>query len=660
MSAFNKYYQLSLIILSIIFSISFLTVQGASTNPNTILIETEGFDNYGGWVLDSQFMDQMGSPYLMAHGLGEPVADAVTRIKIHTAGNYKVFARTIDWAKPFNATESPGRFRLIIDGNPLKKIFGTTEGKWFWQDGGCMELAAGMIELRLKDLTGFNGRCDAIVLTTDTTFIPPNQGEKMAEFRRRLLGLPNTPDSTGFYDLVVVGGGMAGSSAAVSAARLGLSVALIQDRPVLGGNNSSEIRVPLRGGVHWPPYPALGGAVYELGYAEFTPDSHKENVVRAESNINLFLNTRVIQVQKEGKKITSVTGQNVHTGKQILFHGQLFADCTGDGNLGFLSGADYRYGRESFSQTEESDAPEQPDSLVMGATIKWKTSNLEMPTTFPETSWAIPFTNKTCLRTTAGDWNWEAGFLWNQVDEAEKIRDHLLRAIYGNWSFLKNYAESNSNFKTRKISEVSYILGKRESRRLLGDVILQEQDIVEHKKFTDACIVTTWAIDVHYPDTTKMKLPPGQEFLAKAWFFHDIEPYPIPYRCLYSRNVENLFMAGRNISVTHVALGSVRVMYTGGMMGEAVGMATALCKWNATPRQIYTNLLDDLKVLMNAGVGKQPVPEEPPWKNVNFLPGGLMKQYREARKILGVDAQNLGVLETIQKYEHRKNKDNHP
>lgn len=635
------------------------TVFSQTTTSKTILIESERFDNYGGWVSDAQFMDVMGSPYLMAHGLGTQVADATTKIDIPLPGEYRVFVRTINWVGPFNVSGAPGSFLLAFNGNPLKEVFGTKGKKWSWQTGGSVKLNKGSVELRLIDQTGFNGRCDAIILTNDPGFVPPDRMADLSKFRNEALNLNHSVDVAGSYDLVVVGGGMAGSSAAISAARLGLTVALIQDRPVLGGNNSSEIRVPMRGGVHRPPYTAIGGVVYELGPVEQSPDAYKEKIIRSESNIKLFLNTRMIKVLKEGQKIKAVVGQNVRTGQQTRFNGRFFADCTGDGNLGYMAGADYRYGRESFAQTGESDAPVKPDSLVMGATIKWQSNNTNQSTTFPETPWALTFNEETCQRATSGSWNWEAGFRWHQVEQAEMIRDHFFRAIYGNWSYQKNHLNEKHIYDKLKLTQVSYVLGKRESRRLLGDIILQEQDIVKRLDFPDASVTTTWSIDVHYPDSTNSKNYPNQEFLSQARFFHEIEPYPIPYRCLYSRNIENLFMAGRNISVTHVALGSVRVMYTGGMMGEVVGMAAAVCCGNdATPRQVYTVYLNKLKEFMKYGVGSRPIPQEPPWKDVNFLPGHLMKQYRQARVALGTKSFGLGVQETIREYE-RTSKEKH-
>ena len=597
-----------------------------NTAEHTVLVEAEGFQEFGGWVNDTQMMDQMGSPFLMAHGLGRPVEDAVTHVAFPAAGRYRVLVRTRDWGATFDAPTSPGRFQVLVNREPLPIVFGTNGEAWDWQEGGVVDISEDNLEVEvaLCDLTGFNGRCDAIVFTTDSDFTPPNEGEDLARFRRELLGYPETPEDGGTYDLVVVGGGIAGMCAAISASRLGLSVAaLAQDRPVLGGNNSSEVRVgPLFGRIHMPPYPALGGVVRELSPvaatnaepAEDYQDGKKLEVVRGESGVELLLNMRVNEVELDGRRIVAVVAQDVHTGRRIRLAAPCFADCTGDGNVGYLAGADYRHGREGRDETGESLAPDAPDGLVMGASVMWRSKEAGEVTPFPETPWAIQFTEENYQRATDGGWNWETGYYWHMVDEFEKIRDHGLRAVFGNWAYQKNRVrdpEEAARYATRELEWVAYIAGKRESRRLLGDVILQQQDIEEQREFPDASVTTTWPIDLHRPRHDQVEQFPGEEFRARSPHT-EIEPYAIPYRCLYSRNVDNLFMAGRNISVTHVALGTVRVQATTGMMGEVVGMAAAVCKRHgADPRDVYTDYLDELKERMTEGVGELPLPEFP-------------------------------------------------
>jgi len=216
----------------------------------------------------------------------------------------------------------------------------------------------------------------------------------------------------------------------------------------------------------------------------------------------------------------------------------------------------------------------------------------------------VQFNERTCQAVTRGDWDWETGMNRNQITEIERIRDYALRVVYGNWSYLKNDCPNKERYAKRRLAWIAYIGGKRESRRLLGDVILQEQDIKQKKPYPDACVTTTWGIDLHFPRPENTEHFPGEEFRSIARTTR-IKPYPIPFRCLYSRNVPNLMMAGRDISVTHVALGTVRVQRTTGMMGEVVGMAASLCKKHAVdPRGVYQQHFDELRDLMRRGVGK--------------------------------------------------------
>ena len=590
----------------------FLAAFVSSAGAQTILVEAENFANCGGWVVDQQFMDQMGSPFLLAHGLGRRVGDAATAVTFPALGTYRVWVRTRDWVAPWQAPGAPGRFRLIVDGVTVGTVFGTEGAQWHWQDGGTVQIAKNQVVVKLRDLTGFDGRCDAIIFSADAGFIPPNDNEALAAFRRQALGLSEQSEDAGSYDLVVVGGGIAGTCTAISAARLGLQVALIQNRPVLGGNNSSEVRVHLNGEVNLPPYPALGGVVNELDTglrgnaqpAEHYDDQQKLDVVRAEKNIRLFLEMHVFQVEKQGDRIVAVIAQHIRNGSRHRFTALVFADCTGDGNLGFLAGANYRMGREGRAETGEPLAPEQPDKMTMGASVQWYSVQTEEPTPFPECPWALQFTEQSCHYLIRGDWDWETGMNRDQITEFEAIRDHALRAVYGNWAFLKNRSRDRAKYADRQLEWVAYVAGKRESRRLLGDVILQQQDIERRKRFKDSFVTTTWSIDLHYPDPKNSQFFPGEEFRSIAKY-RKIKPYAIPYRCLYSRNVSNLMMAGRCISVTHVALGTIRVMRTGGMMGELIGMAASLCKkYNTNPRGVYENHLGVLKKLARDGVGK--------------------------------------------------------
>ena len=220
--------------ITLLFLTAFLLFS-TSLSAQSIFLEAEGFDNPGGWTNDNQSMMQMGSPYLIAHGLGRPVQDATTGFKAPMDGTYRLWVRTRDWTKPWGRTESPGRFQVLVNGKPAETEFGTESEEWSWQDGGMVELLKGENTVALHDLTGFDGRCDALYLTMDLDAPAP---DATPAFRRKHLGLKR-PSKAGEYDFVVVGGGIAGICAAITAARLGCKVALVQNRPVLGGNNSS-------------------------------------------------------------------------------------------------------------------------------------------------------------------------------------------------------------------------------------------------------------------------------------------------------------------------------------------------------------------------------------------------------------------------------------
>ncbi len=566
------------------------------------MVETERFEDPGGWTVDQQCMDVIGSSYLIAHGCGQPVADAVTNIRLPSGGRYRVWVRTRDWVAQFGFPETFGHFRMLVNDQPLTPVFGADKrAQWHWQDGGFVELEDPDVSLRLQDLDGFDGRCDAVLFAREPDFLPPEEREALDALRRECGGVQQDPVDAGQFDFVVAGGGVAGICAAVAAAREGLNVALLHDRPVLGGNNSSEIRVHIGGKRNLEPFPALGNIVNEIipsedhGNAQpqaYYEDDKKLAAVEKEPNIYLALNTHVVDVESAGGRITAVVAQDIETGARTRYAAGLFADCTGDGAVGHLAGAEYRVGREGKAETGERLAPEVPDTMVMGSSIMWYTEQAESETHFPEFPWATGFSEEVCDPAERGDWNWEVGMKQDQITDIEWIRDYGLRTAYGNWSFVKNRSAWKDEFRNHRLAWVGCIAGKRESRRLLGDVVLTEEDIEENRIFPDACVTTTWTIDLHYP----REIPAFDGAPFRSYADHvQKPPYPIPFRCFYSRNIENLMMAGRNISVTHIALGTTRVMGTCGMMGEVVGMAAGLCcEQNVPPRAVYTDYLQKL------------------------------------------------------------------
>lgn len=573
-----------------------------------VLVEAESFNEKGGWVLDQQFMDQMGSPFLLAHGLGKPVQDASTPVVIPQKGTWHVFARTWNWCSPWKTKEAPGRFKVAVNDVVLDNELGTGK-QWGWEYAGCIDIQTKDNTLTLKDLTGFEGRCDAVLFTKDKDALLPQGKNELALFRKKWLDIPEKPQNGGQYDLVVVGAGVAGLSAAVKSAREGLKVALINNRPVPGGNNSTEIRVVASGEMNVEPYTSLGNVVKEIRNV-YAKEKQVMDMIQTESNLSYFPNMHVFAVSKAGQQIKSVVAKHIENGKETEFFAPLFVDCTGDGNVGYLAGAHYRVGREMRQETRETLAPDQPDNMVLGATISWGSKVMPAPVSFPRCEWAIQFTDESCEKVTSGSNWWESGFRYDQVKDAEYIRDYLFRAIYGNWAFLKNDSKSKQEYANRALNRMTYLAGKRESRRLVGDVFFVQQDIEkEYVKYDDAVVIGTYSIDQHFPTPKNTFFFPGEEFISTMkHYFNDLgtprrylrddqvpPPYRIPYRCLYSVNVDNLFMAGRNISVSHIALSSTRVQNTTGMMGEVVAVAAMLCrKYHCLPREVYTSHLDEL------------------------------------------------------------------
>ena len=620
-----------------------LALVSLAAQAETVVIEAEWFEDHGGWVNDTQFMDQMGSPYLLAHGLGKPVADAKMSFSVENgvvgpaydieddpepeveqpakkqkpddtkAKRFKVMVRTMNWTARWSK-EPAGTFKVVVDGKELPNVLGAGKGEWSIEEAGVVELGEGSHTMALRDLTGFDGRCDFVAFVDDA--------DEKPDFKRTNPGA----NFGGWmnFDLCVVGGGIAGICTAVSAARLGLSVALVHDRPVLGGNNSSEVRVHLGAYQNLPPYPRLGDVLAEFGpkaggnarEASVYEDEKKLAIVKAEKNIRLFLNTHMRGVAtNETGAIKKLYAQNtVHSGFEIIT-AKWFADCTGDGNLGFAAGADFRMGREAKSETNEPDAPEKADMVTLGASVQWYAGKADSDAAFPVRPWMLKTINEAnCSPHLRGDWWWEAGLGRDQIKEAEYIRDYGLLVAFSNWAFVKNGYSKKGEFADKELKWVAYNAGRRESRRLMGDFILDQNHLRNRDFQPDGTCATTWTIDLHLPKTPEESKFEGEPYQSNS-FNEKIWPYPIPYRCLYSRNVPNLFMAGRDISVTHIALGTTRLMRTHGMMGEVVGMAASICKKHrCDPRDVYKSHLDELRSLMEKGVGDG---KEHPRQNYN-------------------------------------------
>lgn len=573
-----------------------------SAPAQVILLEAEGFEELGGWSIDTATTLSVGSPYLLAHGLGRPVEDARTTFDVPRAATYRLWARTRDWVAPWGAPGSPGRFQVLVDGVALETEFGTRSPAWHWQPGGELELEAGEHRLSLHDLTGFDGRCDALFLAAGPQRDPP-VGDELQAARRDCLDLAGGTEDVRGHDLVVVGGGYAGIAAALSAARQSLRVALVQDRDVLGGNGSSEVRVWANGGTLRGLFPRLGEIVEEFGdHAPDSPgdgvhfgDARKQAICEREPNLDLYLGHFAggVTTDPETGAIRSVEALEVRTGRERRFHAPLFVDCTGHGTIGALAGADYEVKPEGRMGMSNMWTWREVPAQEGAAPVPW-----------PETPWALdlesgdfPGTPRSRSRIDGapffkGEWFWESGFDLDPIEDLERIRDWNLRAVFGAFGAI------HAANPRAELLWVAHVGGTRESRLLRGDVVLTAEHIVERQAFPDGCVPTTWDIDLHYPKQQYAAKYPDNPFISRAEFGAGVdrdEGYPVPYRCLYSRNVPNLFMAGRCISVTHEALGTVRVMRTCGMMGEVVGRAAYLCRrYGLAPRGVYEERLEEL------------------------------------------------------------------
>ncbi|MBB3113309.1 hypothetical protein FHS18_005421 [Paenibacillus phyllosphaerae] len=414
-------------------------------------------------------------------------------------------------------------------------------------------------------------------------------------------------------DITVVGGGLSGVCAAVAAARLGRTVSLVHNRPVLGGNSSSEVRVWVCGATAHGTnrYARETGIMGEM----FVENQYRNpegnpylwdliilETVRAEPNIRLFLNTDVHEVEADGdeqdRRIHAVTGWMMGSERRIRYESELFLDCTGDGLIGFLAGAKYRLGREAAHEYGEAWAPETADDITLGSTLLFYTKDAGSPVKFVPPSFAkditqTPIPLKRVIR--SGDsgchyWWIEWGGELDTVHDNERIRDELWSVIYGIWDYIKNSGQFDAANMT--LEWVGSMPGKREYRRFVGDYVLNQNDIIGQRQFEDRIAFGGWSIDLH-PPQGMYATESGSKHMHADGIYH------IPYRSLYSVNVNNLLFAGRNVSATHVAFGTTRVMATCAVMGEAAGTAAALCaEKGLSPRGLYEQELDLLQQTM--------------------------------------------------------------
>lgn len=599
-----------------------------------ILLETEQFDQIGGWIIDSFFEKDMGSAYLMAHGLGRPVEDATTSFDIDQTGTYSIWARTKDWVPGGH----PGRFQILIDGKAMPEILGEDDEDWHWQLAGSVDLSEGTHSISLHDLTGFDGRCDAILIGADG-IVPPEEGlEVNRAWRREMLGLPQEPVDGGKYDLVVVGGGVPAAAAAIAAARTGSKVALICDRPVLGGNSSSEVGLGPRG--YKTPI------VEKMIHRNDDSSLGVEAMVANEPNIDFHPNERVYDCIMDDSRIVSVDARNLITGLESRYTANSFVDALGKGALAKLAGAEIRTMREGKDEFNESLAPDVSDNMHHGHTLLYHVGMADEPFEFPDVPWATDVSKDfSCLAGQMGKLSednqpgpckgepsnaiaakaanlknmaklmagvkknhmfppedvihlfpgthfWEYGqFLdMDEPGNEEYTRDYLMRALYGTMANIKK--EMPEKYANLQFEWLHNVPATGEYCRIMGDTIVNENDVREHTEFPDTVVMNSDPFCLHYPGDEEY------DFRLGSWVYdmRDDKPYEIPFSSLYSKNIDNLMMAGKQISVSRVVGSSTKVMANGAQHGMAVGCASTLAsKYGKDPRKIGQDHLDELK-----------------------------------------------------------------
>ena len=415
-------------------------------------------------------------------------------------------------------------------------------------------------------------------------------------------------------DLCVIGGGLSGLCAAVAAARNGARVVLMHERPVLGGNASSEIRMWVSGalGVH----ARETGIIEEIELENFRRNPTKNyflwdtvlyEFVLREKNIQLLLNCTCMDAETEegdfphgrDRRIISVTGYQMTTQRFYEVRAASYADCSGDSILAPLTGAHYRAGRESKDEFGEPTYVEIHDDLHMGMSciMQGRETPHKVPFTAPD--WSMKLTeedfdhcNPNVYTESENFWYLELGGNRDAIGDTEDVAHELVSLTLGTWDHIKNSGHHNAD--NWELDFLGFLPGKRESRRMVGEYTLTANDILGNSPFPDAVAYGGWPIDDHYPAGFFHKGAPNTNICPSA-------PYSVPYRALYSKNVSNLFFAGRNISMTHMAMSSVRVMATCALIGQAVGTAAALCaRYGAVPHDIFLDHITELQDRLQA------------------------------------------------------------
>lgn len=413
-----------------------------------------------------------------------------------------------------------------------------------------------------------------------------------------------------YFDYVIAGGGLPGICAAIAAARLGLKTALIHNRGYIGGNAGAEVLVAVNGATGTSEFNFFAredGIIEEIllenlhrnpAGNRYIWDALLMDMIAREPNLSLFLNTTVYGARTDGGRIVSVSAVSSVAEEQYEFWAEIFTDDTGDGTLGYLAGSDYRTGREGKAEFGEQIAPDEPDDWVLPSTLIFMGKDTGRPVRYiaPEFAMDIHRTKLLSGRVIPPDnfannqWYYELGGDKDQTRDYQEILAQHRAFVYGVWDYIKNSGKFPA--ENYDLEYVSSMPGKREWRRLMGDVILTEKDIVDQTQFEDVIAYGGWSIDLHALEGIYSDDIQNRHYVLNGIF-------RIPFRCCYSRNVENLLIASRCLSVSHVAHGSTRLIATLSMIGQAVGTAACLCsRHGISPRQLYEKKLPELQRLL--------------------------------------------------------------
>ena len=611
-----------------------------------IWIDAIEFEERGGWKLDSQFTHLMGNPYLLAcEAPGQPVSDATTNVVLDKPGKFRIWVRTKNWY----ATHSPGQFQLKINGETSGIILGNLPtNDWYWHCAGDFDLKEGKNEICANDLTGYFARFAAILLTDDMDYVPPRPVNEFIAERAKIKQIDISPKEYGEYDIVVAGAGPGGIPAAIAAARKGKKTLLISNRPVIGGNSSREAGVGFNGASARQPNAREGGIGEEIirtfallrknwqievqkelealgidyqpgpKFLQQLQQDGKltekielllkrspswtdalEMLCQAEPNLRVILNYHVCGADTENNRITGCTALNINDGTKIHIRGKMFIDCSGDGWLGYYAGAKYRLGREPKWMYNEDFAFQNPDNCTMSGCLfgNTKFTDTGKPVDFTAPDWVPVFAKGRDfgrnIERIGTVWWLEAPNVYDDIYDAEMARDELFRIILGYFNYLKNLWDKKERAANYVIESMPFYDAKRESRRFVGDYVLTQNDCVEGRDFDDKISHTGWPIDLHNPKG----IYSGKEgpFFSNA----HVPLVKVPYRCLYSKNIENLYFAGRCASVTHIALGTARIQNTIACMAQAAATAACMCiDKRETPRGIYERHIRELQQIL--------------------------------------------------------------